>query len=327
MAPVDWSTLDHVKAVMVYNNKKNAQKLRQETSKKDGGVKGKASFRDNTKKSVSASRTREELPVYDARPAQGKFDIDTHGFIIENVHTKMEQSLENIFDQDEKQIRSVFWPEVEELAKRTIRRSDGALPKYAMAIGTQKFVPLTDEQRDSLDNPFGAISATYARIAHADFSEVVFDSAYKMFTKRGIPEEEALGLDLMLVNAWKPYGMVVHDNAFAILDWTTVDVENDVHIHPRGKPTNKGAIYSTEVTFNPNHRWVYLPDMRDDEIWFFKQGDSRAFNKEPASLAQYGFHTSFKLPDDPGSENKTRRSIALRLLLGYEKAEKMSSKL
>ena len=183
-------------------------------------------------------------------------------------------------------------------------------------------MPLTKEQQSSLDNPFGAISATYARVAHADFSEVVFDKAYKMLTKRGVPEEEAKDLDLMFVNVWKPFGQTVQDNPFAILDWTSVDAAKDVHYHPRGKPTKKGGIYGTSVTFNPNHRWVYLPEQRDDELWIFKQADSRSVDAKPASLAQYGFHTSWKLPNDPGKGTNTRRSIALRLVLGFEKSPK-----
>ena len=125
----------------------------------------------------------------------------------------------------------------------------------------------------------------------------------------------------MFVNCWKPYGQTVQDNAFAILDWTSIDVENDVHIVPRGSPITKGAIFGSGITYNPRHRWVWLPKQRDDELWFFKQGDSRAENKQPQSLAQYGFHQSWKQPDDPGSEGKTRQSIALRLLLAFEKPE------
>ena len=122
------------------------------------------------------------------------------------------------------------------------------------AIGTQKFVPLTKEQQSSLDNPFGAISATYARVAHADFSEVVFDKAYKMLTKRGVPEEEAKDLDLMFVNVWKPFGQTVQDNPFAILDWTSVDAAKDVHYHPRGKPTKKGTKAVPYAAWGPNQR-------------------------------------------------------------------------
>ena len=214
--------------------------------------------------------------------------------------------------------QEIYHPEVEELARRTVV-SAGRAPKYAFALGTQKFMPLSPDQAEAIDDPYGALAATYSRIAHADFSEVVFDGAGKMLTKRGVPEAELEGLDLMFVNCWKPYGQTVRDNAFAILDWTSVEPEEDVHVHPRGTKTKRGGIYGTSPSYNPNHRWVWLPEQRDDEIWLFKQADSRAVNKQPASLAQYGFHQSWKLPDDRGSEHKTRASIAVRLLLAFEK--------
>ena len=42
--------------------------------------------------------------------------------------------------------------------------------------------------------------------------------------------------------------------------------------------------------------------MRPDEVLFFKQGDSRAGAVDPAGggLARFGFHSSFRLPGDPG---------------------------
>merc|ERR1712190_311169 len=169
-----------------------------------------------------------------------------------------------------------------------------------------KFVPERGTPAQEND-PFGSLAASYSRVAHADFSEVVFDGAYKMLTKRGIPETDAKALDLMFVNVWKPYGQTVRDNPFAILDWTSVDAAEDVRMRLRGEPAVKGAVYNSMVNFNPNHRWLYLPEQRDDETFIFKQADSRAVNKEPASLAQYGFHESFKLSNDTGK--KTRRSI------------------
>jgi len=175
--------------------------------------------------------------------------------------------------------------------------------------------------REQMKNdPFGSIAAGYARVAHADFSEVVFDSAHKMLTKRGIPEEEAKSLDMMFVNVWKPFGQTVKDNPFALLDWTSLDPETDVSVILRGTKTTKGGIYQSHPTYNPNHRWVYLKDQRDDEVWLFKNADSRGVNKQPHSLAQYGFHSAFRLPDDPGGKKQNgRRSIAVRLVLGYEK--------
>ena len=73
--------------------------------------------------------------------------------------------------------------------------------------------------------------------------EVVFDNAYKMLTKRGVSEDEAKNkLDLMLVNVWKPYNQTVKDNPFAILDWTSVNPKEDVHVYLRGRKIVKGGV-------------------------------------------------------------------------------------
>lgn len=314
------SSLEYINGVMVYPHIKG---VRANRTGHAGAVQGKASF----KAALAAGKlhVREEMRVYDVRPAQEKLNIDVHGFTFANLTTSLPQTPEVIFDSDEVEIRKTYWPEIEELAKHTVR-SGGRLPKYAFALATQKFVP-EKAARENVEDPFGSLAASYSRNAHADFSEVVFDSAYKMLTKRGIPEDEVQELDLMFVNAWKPFGQTVQDNPLAILDWTSVNPEVDVHIHPRGKPTTKGAIYLSLVTHNPRHRWAYLPDQRDDEVWLFKQADSRAVDKKPASLAQYAFHQSWKLPNDPGNDNKTRRSIAVRLLLAYEKSCSGASRL
>ena len=74
------------------------------------------------------------------------------------------------------------------------------------------------------------------------------------------------------------------------------------------KESSEGNIYSTQLHYNPNHRWFYLPEQRENEIFYFKQGDSRAFNKQPYNLAQYGFHTSIRLPDDPGCLSSFKES-------------------
>merc|ERR550514_1679847 len=195
-------------------------------------------FMENKQKADPANKKfldQQELQIYDARPALGKLEIDKHGIVIANLKTKMPETLEVLFEEKDTQIRSIYWPEVEELAKKTIVNSDGRSPKYVFVIGTQKFTE--DKSR--------GILGSYARTAHADFSEVVFDNAFKMFTKRG-------------------------------------------------SPFIKGNIYGTTISYNPNHRWVYLPEQKDDEIWLFKQADSRAVEKNPINLAQYAFHISFR---------------------------------
>merc|ERR1719159_1084464 len=131
------------------------------------------------------------VPIYDARPARGSLRIDRHGAVIDRLlHTNLRPNLEDEFkggllgDEDyETEIREVHWPEIEDLVKKSVETDDGRFPKYAFVLNSQKFT----ENGFQSDGFYG----TYNRFAHTDFSDVVFDKAYKMFTKRGVPEDEA----------------------------------------------------------------------------------------------------------------------------------------
>ena len=259
--------------------------------------------RERGSKEALANLDPREMKIFDVRPDLESLDIDTHGFCVANLKTSLSETLEVLLEEREVIIREIYWPEIIELARRTIV-TDGRRPKYVFALGTQKF---TEEKSRGL-------LGSYARAAHADFADVVFDRAHKMLTKRGVPEEEALNLDLIFVNTWKPFGRVVSDNPLAILDWTTVDPARDVHGLPRGASVEKGNILVSTVTHNPAHRWMYLANMTPEEVWFFKQADSRPARP---GLSRHAFHTSFRQPDDEGAE-RSRRSIAVRLLCAFE---------
>lgn len=243
-----------------------------------------------------------EMRIHDARPVRDVLSIDTHGFQIAELRTALPETLEVLYEEGERQIRSIYWPELCELVRRSVE-VDGRRPKYVFCIGTQKFTE--DKSRGLL--------GSYSRSAHADFSEAVFDGAHKMLTKRGVSEEEALAMDLVFLNAWRPYGETVRDNPLCILDWTTVDPERDVHGLHRGAATKKGHIYGTTVSHNPAHRWVYLPRMEPTEVWLFKQADSRT----RPGLSKHAFHTSFREPGH-GPADRSRRSIAVRLICAFE---------
>lgn len=259
--------------------------------------------RERGSKAALADLDPREMTIIDVRPDLASLDLDTQGFCVANLETSLPETLDVLLEEREIKIREIFWPEIVELARRTIV-SDGRSPKYVFALGTQKFTE--DKSRGLL--------GSYARAAHADFADVVFDRAHKMLTKRGVPEAEALNLDLMFVNTWKPFGRVVLDNPLAILDWTTLDASRDVHGLPRGSSVEKGNILVSTVTHNPSHRWIYLSNMTPDEVWFFKQADSRPARP---GLSRHAFHTSFRQPGDEGAE-RTRRSIAVRLLCAFE---------
>jgi hypothetical protein len=83
----------------------------------------------------------------------------------------------------------------------------------------------------------------------------------------------------------------------------------------------------------------YVSEMRPDEVLFFKQGDTRVGTERDTAaaaaaagaaaaaagggLSKFCFHTSFRLPDDPGGPegHRTRRALASRLMLLFEKPQ------
>jgi hypothetical protein len=77
------------------------------------------------------------------------------------------------------------------------------------------------------------------------------------------------------------------------------------------------------------HRWLYVPDMRPDEVLVFKQGDSRVgTEQDTGALSHFGLHTAFRLPGDTGGEHghRSRQSIASRLLLLFERESLRTAK-
>jgi len=260
-------------------------------------------FIKNTQKSSKKALTNlesHEMVMHDARLVVDRLRLDHQGFQVAAFRTKLPETLEVLFEDGEIQIREIYWPEIVDLARRDIR-SNGRVPKYVFALGTQKFTE--DKSRGLL--------GSYSRQAHADFSDAVFDGAWKMMTKRGVPEHEAKHLDLMFVNAWRPFGRIANDNPLAILDWTSIDPSH-VRGPRRGSVIEKDTIYSSLVSYSPSHRWYYLPNMTPEEVWFFKQADSRHTDPD---ISKHAFHTAVKLN---GKEDRGRRSIAVRLVLGFE---------
>lgn len=168
----------------------------------------------------------------------------------------------------------------------------------------------------------------YSRQAHADMTgprgpwpPTLFKLANRMLEQRGISLEEARSMDLMFVNVWRPFSYNVVDNPLTILDWTSVDPAKDCYIIPKGTPLTFGEPVQ-RIIHSPSHRWLYLPNMTPEEVYLFKQSDSRL--DLPDHIAQHAFHTSFRLPTDPGTD-RSRRSIAVRMLLLFEPKKQTSA--
>lgn len=190
---------------------------------------------------------------------------------------------------------------------------------------------------------FGGHASSAARrlrrgrpVAGAPFT----DGPENLLRERGISAAEARNMDIMLVNAWRPFSRPVRDNPLAVLDWSSVDAAAELYRIPKGVPMAVGEP-PQRLLYSARHRWLYVRDMRPDEVLFFKQGDTRlppvavaaAHCSEHAQycthISRFAFHTSFRLPGDPGGAHghRTRRSLATRMLLLFERGHGTPSKL
>jgi hypothetical protein len=105
------------------------------------------------------------------------------------------------------------------------------------------------------------------------------------------------------LNVWRPIAGPVRDSPLAFCDASSVAPGDLVPAELR-YPDRIGEIYY--VRFNPAHRWYYLPQMRTDEVWVFKNYDAATDGR-----ARFTPHTAFLEPLQHG-EIPARESIEFR---------------
>ena len=110
-----------------------------------------------------------------------------------------------------------------------------------------------------------------------------------------------------IINVWKPIRGPVRQVPLAICDSRTIApgelVETDLVFADR-----TGEV--SMLTYNPDHRWYYVPEMRADEAVLLKCYDSEH------NRSRFTAHTAF---DDPNSDAKAppRESIEIRTLVFF----------
>ena len=246
-----------------------------------------------------------DMQIQDARPSLSELSIDKNGFICVPHKTRLTQELTTLLADDEAEIRQVYFPEMEELVRQNLVLADGRRPSCVFAFRAQKFTE--DKSRGFL--------GTYSKASHADYTDIAFRTAWKILSKRGVANAEKM--DIVFMNTWQPFMRPAFNDPLILLDWQSVKpgdyMEISRKVEPRKGPDGKPLAYVTELCHNPNHRWYYLSNMTQDEVWIFKQADSRLAGPQP----KYTFHTSFNDPSlDPTLPK--RRSIATNLICGFE---------
>ena len=122
---------------------------------------------------------------------------------------------------------------------------------------------------------------------------------------RTATSDDYLTTGMAYVQVWRPIRHPVESFPLAMCDARSMEFA-DFIISERRYPNRVGQTYA--VTFNPAHRWYWLPRMRRDEALVFKVFDSMKDGR-----ARWSAHTAFEDPTSP-PHARPRESIEIRTL-------------
>jgi hypothetical protein len=111
-----------------------------------------------------------------------------------------------------------------------------------------------------------------------------------------------------IIQVWRPINGPIKSNPLAICDARSVEQKDFIKTERR-YPNRTGETY--RLLYNPNHKWYYFPNMKQDEVIVFKVYDSSRDGR-----ARFTPHTSFEDPNTP-PDSPPRESIEVRALVFY----------
>jgi hypothetical protein len=120
--------------------------------------------------------------------------------------------------------------------------------------------------------------------------------------------EERLKHRFAVINVWRPIRGPVQEAPLAVCDAQSLAPQDFVAMDLKYRDRT-GEVYS--VTFSPNHRWFYFPNMQKNEALLLKCYDSLEDGR-----ARFTAHSAF---DDPTSlpDAAARESIEARTLVFF----------
>jgi hypothetical protein len=226
------------------------------------------------------------VAIHDARPVAGVLSLDANGFALVNHRS----AVQNFFDDEE--VRRVYYPEVEQLLKQ----ATGAQRMHIFDHTVRRRVPDAEAQPDAPRQPVRRVHIDHtARSGPQRVRDLLPDEA-----------EELLRGRVQVVNLWRPIRGPLQDSPLAVCDATSISAE-DLVPSDLVYPHRVGETYS--VTYNPAHRWYYVPRMQPDEALLLKCSDTAT--DVPARFTP---HSAFIDPT-ASADAPPRESIEVRVLV------------
>jgi hypothetical protein len=226
------------------------------------------------------------VPVRDARPILSDITVDTQGFGL----VRHSSAVRNFYDDEE--VKQIYYPE----AERLLKDLTGADRVHIFDHTVRRRVAGREDRRLGPRQPVPRV--------HVDHTVTSGPQRVRDLLPDHAPD--LLRGRVQIINLWRPIRGPLRDAPLAICDAQSVKLEqlvaSDLVYRDR-----VGETYS--VTFDPEHRWFYVPDMRADEVLLLKCYDSKTDGR-----ARFAPHTAFTDPTTP-ADAPPRESIELRTLV------------
>ena len=227
------------------------------------------------------------VPVHDARAVAAEISLDREGFAILNHHS----AVRDFWDEDE--IRRVYYPE----AQRAIAEATGASKVFIFDHTLRRRVRGVDDRAPGTPR----LPATRVHVDHTATS-----GPQRVRDFFGDEAAELLRGRVQVINLWRPIRGPLRDAPLAVCDAGSV-APGDLVPSDLVYQNRVGETYG--VTYNPAHRWFYVPEMQPDEALLLKCFDSATDGR-----ARFAPHTAFEDPTAP-ADILPRESIELRTLV------------
>jgi len=233
----------------------------------------------------------QSLPIRNARSIVENLSLDREGFALTEHRTKVR----NFYDEDE--LRNVYYLEAEQLLKEVTGATQVVIFDHTLR-NAQESKP----SENSIKEPVKRV--------HNDFTaKSGYDRARRELEARGVENiEELLQQRFAIINVWRAIADTIQESPLAVCDAQSIApidlVAGDLVYRNR-----IGETYA--VTYNPEHKWYYFPQMQRDEALFIK-----CFDSAEDGIARFAAHTAFADPTSP-TDAPPRQSIELRTFVFY----------
>ena len=235
-----------------------------------------------SKETRHQNTTKRDVTITDARPlvADGSVDIERNGF----TYSAYEPRVKDYADGDA--VKSSYATAIAPL----LRELTGAREVYVQSHQTRTEDPKT-------------FLGAYSRYVHCDYpmtpNRERVGSLVKAHDRTTLDVDS---LDYLWFNIWAPIERPAEQNQLTVIDASTLADEDFQEYH---FTSSKEGGFAAIPTWNANHRFYYVSNMRPGEAIVFKQYDSRPGRPKVCP------HTAF-YDASVGGNHPGRRSVEFR---------------